>query len=87
MPKFIAGTGSDVLSLAICEAVGLEPSDVRRILIDLEAGAAARVYYETFADTDKIEAAIVAWRGGALGELEIIDADEDPEITRRRGER
>ncbi len=38
------------LGTSICEAAGVDPTMVRRIVIDLEVGNAGKVYVETFAD-------------------------------------
>ena len=38
------------LGMSICRAAGLDPSYVRRIVIDLDVGDVGKVYIEMFAD-------------------------------------
>ena len=61
MTKFIVGVPSDRISGPLCEQLGIDPSSVRRIVIDLEGGSAARIYYDTFADQEPLA---VAFEGG-----------------------
>ena len=63
MSKFIVGTHSDRIYQALHDAgvFADKPSEVRRVIIDLHAGEAARIYIEKFADDSLID---VIMRGG-----------------------
>ncbi len=52
MAKFIAGRVNDDLTVALCESVGLDPRSVRRIVVDLEVNSVARIYFDTFLETE-----------------------------------
>lgn len=62
MSKFIVGVHSDDLYQRLHEAGALQqdPRDVRRVIIDLEAGSIARIYVELFADDEKLKAGLEA---------------------------
>lgn len=53
MSKFLVRHSTD-LENAVCEALGIEPTLVSRIIIDLQVGCPGRVYLETFADEASI---------------------------------
>jgi len=59
MAKFI---GVDAIYQALYDvgAVVEEPQNVRRVIIDLEAGSVARIYIEKFADDEKLSAGLTA---------------------------
>lgn len=42
------------LGMKICESIGLEPTMVRRIVLDLQVGEAAKVFVEAFVDDDVV---------------------------------
>jgi hypothetical protein len=58
--KFIVGGWSDGMYQALYDAgvITIEPSMVRRCVIDLEVGSPAKIYLETFADTSIIDVVI-----------------------------
>lgn len=58
--KFVVNSGGDHISTSLCEAAGLDPRQVRRIVLDLQAGHAALIYFETFADPVQLEVAFSA---------------------------
>lgn len=64
MSKFIFLTADDPaakrdgLAVEICEAAGVDPGSVRRMVIDLEVGSAAKVYMEMFADDAILDVSI-----------------------------
>ena len=63
MVKFIVGARSDGIYEAL-HAAGVfkeDPKDVRRVIIDLEAGAPAKFYVEVYAEDTLID---VLMRGG-----------------------
>lgn len=60
MAKFIE-TGRMTDALYDAGAIDEEPSCVRRVVIDLEAGKPGRIYIEKFADDEKL---LVAIQGG-----------------------
>ena len=62
MPKFIVSGPHDRITLRLCEYLGVDPNVIRRIVVDLEVGSAARIYYETFADDGVLDVAL----GGLL---------------------
>jgi hypothetical protein len=57
MSKFIIGSSSDRVFMALHDGgvIPDEPSDVRRVIIDLQIGNPARVYVERFLDDSFIE--------------------------------
>jgi hypothetical protein len=57
MSKFLAGSPSDRLSRALCDAGVIKDdlSDIYRIVIDLKAGEPAKLYVALFADTSSID--------------------------------
>lgn len=57
MSKFIE-TGRMVDALHATGAIDEDPRNVRRVIIDLEAGAPGRIYIEKYADDEKLFAAI-----------------------------
>ena len=68
MAKFIE-TGKMFDALHAAGVVEDEPSYVRRVIIDLQAGRIGMVYIEKFADDEKLS---VALNGG----LEIVTGEE-----------
>lgn len=50
--------GQDTLGIEICEAVGIAPECVRRMVIDLEVGSPGKVYIEAFADKSILDVSI-----------------------------
>lgn len=51
MPIILA---NDLIN-AICEASGVDPDRCHRVIIDAEAGAAVRVYFDCFGDEQLLE--------------------------------
>jgi hypothetical protein len=45
--KVITG---DKLGAAICEAMGIDPSKVQRVIVDAEVGQPAKVYFQMVGD-------------------------------------
>ena len=41
--------------MSICEAAGVDPTMVRRVVLDLQVGNAGIVYVEMFADPELLE--------------------------------
>jgi hypothetical protein len=69
--KIIVGARSDGIYEAL-HAAGVfadDPKDVRRVVIDLEAGSAARVYVERFVDDSLIDVLM-------RGEIEIVEREK-----------
>jgi hypothetical protein len=63
MSKFVFGAkASEDVANALFKsgAIKEDPKDVRRIVIDLEVGAAARIYVELFADNERLAAGLRA---------------------------
>lgn len=50
MAKFIFTDLNSVFGTSICEAAGVDPTTVRRIVVDLEVGSPGKLYIETFAN-------------------------------------
>jgi hypothetical protein len=50
--------GRDTLGTEICKATGIAPERVRRIVIDLCVGEAAKVYVEAFGDDAILDVSI-----------------------------
>ena len=65
MAKFIAGTQADTVAQWLHDSgqIANPLSDIRRIVIDLEAGNAAKIYVELYADNERLTAAL---QGGRL---------------------
>lgn len=71
MSKFVfLNAARDALGTEICEAAGIAPETVRRIVIDLEAGSPGRLYIEAFADD-----AILGVSINKLG-IEVVSEEE-----------
>lgn len=70
MSKFVfLNAARDTLGTEICESVGINPETVRRIVIDLEAGSAGKVYIEAFTDDGLLNVSI-----NKLG-IEVVSED------------
>jgi len=57
MSKFVV-TDFGTLGNALCEACGIDPCYVRRIVLDLEVGNAGKLYFETFADSEVLSVSL-----------------------------
>lgn len=62
--------GTDRLSMQICDAIGIDPKTVRRIVIDLPAARPGRLLFETFVDDDRLSAVF------AESGIEIVAGEE-----------
>jgi hypothetical protein len=72
--KFIVEAGSDHIFDVLQQGGVFEddPRLVRRVVIDLEAGRAARIYVERLADTRLVD---VLLRGG----IDLVEREREPE--------
>lgn len=59
MSKFVV-TNFAALADDLCKAADLDPTTVRRVVLDLEVGSPGRLFFETFADDEKIRLALTA---------------------------
>jgi len=77
VPKFVFGAhaSSDEIAKALHEAgvVAEDLSDIRRIVIDLTAGEAARIYVELFADNERLA---IGLRAGLVGKGALTETNE-----------
>jgi hypothetical protein len=55
MSKFIFGVKDSPLIDKICDAAGVDPHSVARIVIDLQVGDAAVIYFKTLADDSMLD--------------------------------
>lgn len=71
MSKFIVGHASNEIFMALHNAgvFADEPSEVRRVIIDLEVGSAARIYVEKFADSSLVDVIM-------SGAVEIVEREK-----------
>ena len=67
--KFIAGGSADRLFEAFCDAAGQDSRNVKRIVVDLEVGNVATVYFNTFATTEIADLVLAAG-------IELVDTRE-----------
>ena len=57
MTKFLV-TNWDKLGTELCEAMGIDETYVRRLVLDLEVGSPGRIYFETFADNQVLNVSL-----------------------------
>lgn len=50
----------DGLAMRLCEAVGIKPELVSRLILDLKAGHAGMLYVETFAEAETLDIEVPA---------------------------
>lgn len=57
MAKYIVGPSGEKTFQTLYDAglIDRKPSDVRRVIIDLEAGAAARIYIDQYLDSSFVD--------------------------------
>jgi len=60
MSKFVVtdALSRDGLGCALCEAAGVKPETVRRLVLDLQVGSPGLLYFETFADAAILDVSI-----------------------------